>query len=64
MEFARPILNSTYREAGKDKYLLSAPESNVFSFDPGLQVKLPDLPKEYAWHLSTPNVPNLLLAQS
>ena len=46
------LLNSTYRDPGKDKYLLSANyESNVFSFDAALQVKLPDLPKEYAWHL-------------
>lgn len=54
------LLKSTYRDAGKDKYLLGANyESNVFSFDAASQVKLPDLPKEYAWHLSTPNVPNL-----
>ena len=30
----------------------------MYSFDAALQVKLPDLPEEYSWHLSTPNVPN------
>ena len=54
------LQNSAYRDAVQDKYLLSANyESNVFSCDAALPVKLPDLPKEFAWHLSTPNVPNL-----
>ena len=53
------LQNSAYRDAVQDKYLLSANyESNVFSCDAALPDKLPDLPKEFAWHLSTPNVPN------